>query len=171
VVFETAVEEEAESSARGTVEVEVDPRVGLVIDEDVRKSVREDVPDHVTADGAVEVTYETLGDLVKIFHDHTMEIPAHRIQVIESVQRDWGHRIVATSQQSATILERIGMFERDNVRLRGMLDVERQRVNRLRRSMTYVQRALRHIHRFHFYDRVRIGRLEAYARRHLRYRS
>ncbi|GJT84852.1 hypothetical protein Tco_1066569 [Tanacetum coccineum] len=88
VVFETAAEEEVESSARGTVEVEVDPRVGLVIDEDVRESVREDFPDHVTADRAVEVTYETLGDLVQIFHDHTMEIPAHRIQVIESVQRD-----------------------------------------------------------------------------------
>ncbi|GJX34091.1 hypothetical protein Tco_0245648 [Tanacetum coccineum] len=45
-----------------------------------------------------------------------------------SLERDHGHRIVATSQQSAAMLERIGTLERDNMRLRGMLDVERQRV-------------------------------------------
>ncbi|GJZ58579.1 putative reverse transcriptase domain-containing protein [Tanacetum coccineum] len=81
VMVKIVAEEEVESSARGTVKVEVDPRVGPVINEDVRESVREDVPDHVTADRAVEVTYETLGDLVQRFHDHTMEIPAHRIQI------------------------------------------------------------------------------------------
>ncbi|GKC88283.1 putative reverse transcriptase domain-containing protein [Tanacetum coccineum] len=143
VVVETAAEEEVESSVRGTVEVEVDPRVRPVIDDDVREFVREDVPDHVTADGSVEITYETLGDLVPRFHDHIREIPAHRIQVIESVQRDQGHRIVVTSQQSATMSERIGTLERDKVRLRGMLDVERQRVDRLQRSMSRVQRDLR----------------------------
>nr|GFA56045.1 hypothetical protein [Tanacetum cinerariifolium] len=42
VMVETTVEEEVDSSARGT----------------------EDVPDNVTSDGAVEVTYKTLGDLV-----------------------------------------------------------------------------------------------------------
>ncbi|GKC10777.1 hypothetical protein Tco_1007559, partial [Tanacetum coccineum] len=136
VVVKTAAEEEVESSMRGTLEVEVDPRVGPVIDDDVRESIREDVPDHVTADGAVKVTYETLGGLVQRFRDHTMKIPAHQIQVIESVQRDQGHRIVATSQQSATMSERIGTLERDNVRLRGILDVERQRVYHLRHSMS-----------------------------------
>ncbi|GKF23671.1 hypothetical protein Tco_0075993, partial [Tanacetum coccineum] len=70
---------EAEASAGGTVEVEVDPRVRPVVDEDV--------PDHVTVDGAIEVTYETLGDLVQRFHDHTEEIPVHRIQVIKIAQR------------------------------------------------------------------------------------
>ncbi|GJU38839.1 hypothetical protein Tco_1191796 [Tanacetum coccineum] len=45
---------------------------------------------------AVEVTYKTLGDLVQRFHDHTEEIPVHCVQAIESVQRDHGHRIIAT---------------------------------------------------------------------------
>ncbi|GKD79103.1 hypothetical protein Tco_1341724, partial [Tanacetum coccineum] len=92
VVIETTVEEEVESSAKGMTEVAVDPRARPVINDDVRETIREDVPDHVRADGAVEV--------------------------IESVQRDQGHRIVATSQQIATMLERIGMLERDNVRLK-----------------------------------------------------
>ncbi|GJT92355.1 hypothetical protein Tco_1081200 [Tanacetum coccineum] len=56
VVVETVAEEEVESSARGTVEVEVDPRT--VIDDYVCESVREDIPDHVTADEVVEVTME-----------------------------------------------------------------------------------------------------------------
>ncbi|GKD89839.1 hypothetical protein Tco_1365346 [Tanacetum coccineum] len=43
-----------------------------------------------------------------------------------SLERDHGHRIVATSQQSTAMLERIGMLKRDNMRLIGMLDVERK---------------------------------------------
>ncbi|GJU75134.1 putative reverse transcriptase domain-containing protein [Tanacetum coccineum] len=54
VVVKTAAEEEVSSSARGTTEVAVDSRVRPVIDDDVCVSVREDVIDHVTADGAVE---------------------------------------------------------------------------------------------------------------------
>ncbi|GJY19065.1 putative reverse transcriptase domain-containing protein [Tanacetum coccineum] len=56
---------------------------------------------HRGTDLEIEVTYETLGDLVQRFHDHTEEILVRRVQVIESVQRDQGHRIVATGQQSA----------------------------------------------------------------------
>ncbi|GKD54410.1 hypothetical protein Tco_1287797, partial [Tanacetum coccineum] len=41
-----------------------------------------------------------------------------------------GHRIVATGQQSADMLERIGELERENMRLRDMMDVASQRVAR-----------------------------------------
>nr|GFC35280.1 hypothetical protein [Tanacetum cinerariifolium] len=47
----------------------------------------EDTP-KPTQEGAVEVTYETLGDLVQRFHDHTQAISVYRIQVIEGVQRE-----------------------------------------------------------------------------------
>ncbi|GJY70618.1 hypothetical protein Tco_0474321 [Tanacetum coccineum] len=70
-------------------------------------------------EGAIEATYEMLGDLVQRFHDHTVEIPVHRVQVIESTQRDQGHRIVATGQQSAIFPERISELKQDNTRLRG----------------------------------------------------
>ncbi|GKA53474.1 hypothetical protein Tco_0746789, partial [Tanacetum coccineum] len=72
---------------------------------------------------------------VEELYDHMVEIPVHRVKVIESVQRDQGYRIVATSQQSAAMSERIGMLEWDNMRLRGMLGVERQIVDRLRRMV------------------------------------
>ncbi|GKE98394.1 hypothetical protein Tco_0021745, partial [Tanacetum coccineum] len=83
-VVETAAEEEVESRERDMIEVEVDRRVGPVIEDDVREPVREDVLDHVTADGAVKVINETLLGLVQRFHDHVVEIPVHRIQVIKS---------------------------------------------------------------------------------------
>ncbi|GKG22442.1 hypothetical protein Tco_0387745, partial [Tanacetum coccineum] len=116
-------------------------------------------------EGVVDVTYETLGDLVQRFHDHTKKIPVRRVQVIESVQRDQGHRIVATRQQSADMLERIGELEQDKRRLRDIVDVESQRVTR------FWRRELRQIRRFRFYDCLRISRLEACAKRHLGYRS
>ncbi|GKD76967.1 hypothetical protein Tco_1339588 [Tanacetum coccineum] len=86
-VVETAAEEEVESKERDTVEVEVDPRVRPVVDYDVREFVREDVSNYIKANRVVEVTYETLGDLVQRFHDHVVEIPVYWIQVIESEQR------------------------------------------------------------------------------------
>ncbi|GKA74222.1 hypothetical protein Tco_0780524 [Tanacetum coccineum] len=75
-----------------------------------------------TQEGAIEVTYETLGDLVKRFHHHTEEISVHRVQDIES------------------------------------------RVARSQRRELRVQREMRQIRRFRFYDRMRIARLEAYAK-------
>ncbi|GJY53073.1 hypothetical protein Tco_0444737, partial [Tanacetum coccineum] len=102
VVVEAVGQEEIEMGARGPIEEE----------------------------RAVEVTYETLGDLVQRFHDHTEEILVHCVQAIESVQRDQGHRIVATGQQSTDMLERIRELEQDNRRLKDMMDVASQRVTR-----------------------------------------
>ncbi|GJW32532.1 hypothetical protein Tco_0052564 [Tanacetum coccineum] len=108
-------------------------------------------------EGAVEVTYGTLGDLVHRFHDHTEEIPVHHIQVIESVQRDQGHRIVATGQQSADMLERIQELERDNRRLRDIVDVESQRVTRFWRRELHVQRELGQIRRVNEQKQLRMA--------------
>nr|GEZ66767.1 hypothetical protein [Tanacetum cinerariifolium] len=70
-------------------------------------------------EGAVEVTYETLGDLVQRFHDHTQAIPAHRVEVIKGVQREQGHRVVGVKSAVAALTERVAELERDNRRLRG----------------------------------------------------
>nr|GEX76541.1 hypothetical protein [Tanacetum cinerariifolium] len=62
-------------------------------------------------EGVVKVTYETLGDLVQRFHDHTVEILVHRVQAIEELE--W-----------------------DNMRLREIMDVVSQRVTRSQRRET-----------------------------------
>ncbi|GKG18165.1 hypothetical protein Tco_0372463, partial [Tanacetum coccineum] len=69
--------------------------------------------------------YETLGDLVQRFHDHIEEIPVRRVQL-----------------------------ERDNRRLRDMMDVASQRVARSQCRELRVQREMRQIWRFRFYDLV-----------------
>ncbi|GJU33647.1 hypothetical protein Tco_1182001 [Tanacetum coccineum] len=107
VVVESIDREETETGVRGPVEV-----------------------------GAVEATYETLGDLVQRFHDHTQAIPVHRIQAIEGVQREQGHRIVGVESAVIALTERIAELERDNMRLRGTMSVESQRVDRLQRGMS-----------------------------------
>nr|GEV41000.1 hypothetical protein [Tanacetum cinerariifolium] len=88
--------------------------------------------------------------------------------VVEAVDRDEvdtgarglveGHKIVVTGQQSVDILERIKGLERDNRRLRDIKDVESQRVTQFLRRELRVQRELRLIRRFRFYDRMMIAR-------------
>ncbi|GJX75397.1 hypothetical protein Tco_0313992 [Tanacetum coccineum] len=136
VVVEAVDREEIEASTRGPVEVRVNRVTYPVVADDISEPAQE---------GAVEVTYETLGDLVQ--------------------------RIVATGHQSADMLERIKELERDNMRLRDMMDVTSQRVALSQRRELRVQREMRQIWRFRFYDRMRIARLEACARRHLGYHS
>nr|GEX06441.1 hypothetical protein [Tanacetum cinerariifolium] len=62
-------------------------------------------------------------------------------------------------------------MEQDNMRLRDMMDVASQRVTLSQRRELCVQKELRQIWRFRFYDRMRIARIEACARSHLGYRS
>ncbi|GJW33275.1 hypothetical protein Tco_0053307 [Tanacetum coccineum] len=99
VVVEAVDREEIETVARGPVEVRVDRVSHPVIANDILQPAQNE--------GAVEVTYETLGDLVQRIHDHTEEIPVQRVQAIRSVQRDQGHKIIEIRQQSADMLERI----------------------------------------------------------------
>nr|GEY98701.1 putative reverse transcriptase domain-containing protein [Tanacetum cinerariifolium] len=87
-------------------------------------------------EGAAEVTYKTLGDLVQRFHDHTHAIPVHRIQTNEGIQREQGCRIVGVESVVFALTERVAELERDNQRLRGTASVESQRVDRLQRGMS-----------------------------------
>nr|GEV87218.1 hypothetical protein [Tanacetum cinerariifolium] len=103
----------------------------------------EDIPEP-TQEGAVHVMYETLGDL--------------------------GHRIIRVESAVTALTERVTELERDNMRLRGTASVESQRVDRLQRGMSCMQRKMRQMRRLRFYDRVRVGRLEACARKQMGYR-
>nr|GEU35871.1 hypothetical protein [Tanacetum cinerariifolium] len=114
-------------------DVEVGPRETKV--ERVTHPVMpEDIPEPAK-EGAVEVMYETLGDLVQRFHDHTQAIPVYHIQVIEGVRREQGHRIDRVESTITALTKRVAELERDNRRLRGTASVESQRVDRLQRGM------------------------------------
>nr|GEV60193.1 protein strictosidine synthase-like 3 [Tanacetum cinerariifolium] len=123
--------EEANSSHRGTVEIGVNTFVKLIVLEDTL------VP--MDDEGSREVIQSGLDGLMQELHDHLVEIPARRIRDIESVQRDQGNRMLVASQQSAVMIDRIWVLERDNMTLRAMLCIERERIDSLRRHMVYKQ--------------------------------
>nr|GEW11704.1 putative reverse transcriptase domain-containing protein [Tanacetum cinerariifolium] len=83
----------------------------------------EDIPEPAQ-EGVVEVTYETLGDLVQRFHGHTQAILVHRIQAIEGVQRKQENRIIRVESAVTALTERVVELERDNRRLRDTASVE-----------------------------------------------
>ncbi|GKG32407.1 hypothetical protein Tco_0429917, partial [Tanacetum coccineum] len=70
VVVEAVDRKESETGTRGPIKVKVERVTHLVMPEDTPEPVQERV---------VEVTYETLGDLVQRFHDHIEAFPVHRI--------------------------------------------------------------------------------------------
>ncbi|GJW43540.1 hypothetical protein Tco_0072339 [Tanacetum coccineum] len=129
------------------LEQDIDPEIQAEIDEyETKTSVRgpvevrvervthptmpEDIPEPAQ-EGAVETMYETLGDL-----------------------REQGHRMVGVESAVIALTKRIAELERDNMRLRGTMSVESQRVDRLQRGMSRMQRELRQIRRLRFYDRA-----------------
>nr|GEV03690.1 hypothetical protein [Tanacetum cinerariifolium] len=107
--------------------------VRVVAETVARDKIRTDIRD--IEERAATGTYETLGSLVQRFHDHTVAILVHRVQVIEGVQREQGRRIVRVESAVTALIERIPELERDNRRLRGTTSVEGQRVDRLQRGM------------------------------------
>ncbi|GJW90205.1 hypothetical protein Tco_0167758 [Tanacetum coccineum] len=86
----------------------------------------DDVQEVAQDERAAEGTYETLGSLVQ--------------------------RIFGVESAVTALTERITELERDNRRLRGTTSVEGQRVDRLQRGMSRMQRELRQIQRLQFYD-------------------
>nr|GEZ28684.1 hypothetical protein [Tanacetum cinerariifolium] len=59
-----------------------------VVLNDTAEPVREDLPELVNADGSLEVMQRGLYVVMQEVYDHMVEIPIHRVRVIESVQRD-----------------------------------------------------------------------------------
>nr|GEZ40544.1 hypothetical protein [Tanacetum cinerariifolium] len=104
-------------------DVKVDPR-------ETRAAMPGDIPEPAQ-EGAAEVTYNTLGDLLQKFHDHTQAIPVHRIQTTKGIQREQGRRNVGVESVVVALTKRVAELERDNQRLRGTASVESQRVDRL----------------------------------------
>ncbi|GKD93694.1 hypothetical protein Tco_1373531, partial [Tanacetum coccineum] len=94
VVFEAVDRDETETGIRGPVEVRVERVTHLAMPEDIPETAQE---------GAVEVTYETLGDLVQ--------------------------RIVRVELEVTALTERVAELERDNRRLRGTMPNTRSRAS------------------------------------------
>nr|GEY88233.1 hypothetical protein [Tanacetum cinerariifolium] len=111
---EEKTEEEADSEDMGTIEIGVDMDIKPVVLYDVYKFVSDDMPESADEKGLDALVWE--------LHDKLVKILVWRIKVIESVRRDQGHRMLAASQQSAVMLDRIRVLKRDNMKLRDVID-------------------------------------------------
>nr|GFC86445.1 hypothetical protein [Tanacetum cinerariifolium] len=90
--------------------------------------------------GPVEVRVERITHHVML-EDIPEPTQEGAVEVVEGVQREQGHRIVGVESAITALTERVAELERDNRRLKGTASVESQRVNRLQRGMSHMQRA------------------------------
>ncbi|GJY27735.1 hypothetical protein Tco_0403502 [Tanacetum coccineum] len=120
------------------VKAEID--VGIGIEVGVRVD-RED-EDEEEAKSSNRGTIE-LEDGVQGMYEHIIEIPLQRLEDIKSGQRELEERSLISNEERASMLDRIGYFERDNMKLHGMLCVERQRIDSLSHHVSNTQEELR----------------------------
>ncbi|GKG41959.1 hypothetical protein Tco_0473710, partial [Tanacetum coccineum] len=116
---EVDVRVEAVTVARDDVETSMRDPIVVSDDGDTPLVVSKVIPKPAQEERAVEGTYDTLGDLVQRFHDHTQAILVHHIQVIEGVQREQVHRIIGVESTVTALTKSIAELERDNKRFRG----------------------------------------------------
>ncbi|GKC31751.1 reverse transcriptase domain-containing protein, partial [Tanacetum coccineum] len=145
---EDEVEDEVESSDRGTIKVKVDVAAGI------------DIPDGML--DAVERLEQVKEGLQEIY-EHVIKIPLQRIKDIEMGQRELESRSLIASRERASLLEQVMSSKRSNMRLQGTMMMERARANRFRRRVRFMESELRQIRRFRYYDRMRFRRLETFA--------
>ncbi|GKC85909.1 hypothetical protein Tco_1141626 [Tanacetum coccineum] len=155
------VEEEAESSARGIVEVRID-RV-------IEPEIPDDTPVLVTIEGSREDLKIGLDVVIKELYDHMEEIPTWRIADIEKEQMAREIRALADEREMTRLRERVSMLGGSNMRLRGDLAEERERADSIGRRLSYVQDELRQIHLSHYYDMMDFRRLKTFVMRRLGY--
>ncbi|GJW09149.1 hypothetical protein Tco_1571572 [Tanacetum coccineum] len=122
------------SLERDTVEVEVDPRV---IESEQR------LQGHMITGVDLEVTTMT---------DKGVSEGCVVGAVSQGLHLNGAIFTATENRETDLMTERISALEWDNTRLRGMLDVESQRVDQLQRGLSRAYRELRHMHHFRFYD-------------------
>ncbi|GJY56652.1 putative reverse transcriptase domain-containing protein [Tanacetum coccineum] len=107
-----------------------DALAAMEVDIGVKPVVADDVYEPYSEDGSREIVQVGLDVVVQELYDHMVEIPVLRITYIESVQAGQGYEMFVAYEQRAVMSDRIRVLVRDNMRLRGMLCVKRERIDR-----------------------------------------
>ncbi|GKC23389.1 hypothetical protein Tco_1025539, partial [Tanacetum coccineum] len=141
-------EYEADTSVGDTVEVGIDPMSALIVEGETVEPAGEDSSDSSSIrDGIVRSCEDMpidLDDVVRDFYHHMFEVRTDRIVGIETVQR-----------------------RLENLKVRAMLDIEKDRMNSLRLHMSLSQEEFRQVRRDRDDTRRRLRRLKSYVERHL----
>ncbi|GKF05537.1 hypothetical protein Tco_0036205, partial [Tanacetum coccineum] len=123
-------EYEANTSVGDTVEVGIDPMSAPIVEEEIVEPAGEDSSDSSgTRDGIIRSFKDIptdLDDTVHGFYHHMFEVRIDMIVRIKTVQR-------------AGMIKRIESLRLENLKVRVMLDIERDRVNSLQLHMSLSQ--------------------------------
>ncbi|GKD39184.1 hypothetical protein Tco_1259391 [Tanacetum coccineum] len=162
-------EYEADASAGDMAEVGIDPMTAPLVEEEIVEPAGEDSPDSPgTRDGIVRSVEDTpvdLSDAVRDFYHHMSEVRVDRIVGIETAQRRLEADQLIASGDRARMAEMIYSLRLENLKVRAMLDIERDRVSSLRLHMSLSQEEFRQIRRDRDDARGRLRRLESYLGR------
>ncbi|GJS88894.1 hypothetical protein Tco_0771530 [Tanacetum coccineum] len=164
-------EYEADTSAGDTVEVGIDPISAPIVEEEIIEPAEED-PSYSsgTRDDIVRSFEDMpidLNDDVRDFYHYMYEVRIDRIVGIGTVQgRLEADQLIAKGQRVSTI-KRIDSLRLENLKVRAMLDIERDRVNSLRLHMSLSQEEFCQVCRDHDDTQGRLRRLESYVKRRL----
>ncbi|GJV65837.1 reverse transcriptase domain-containing protein [Tanacetum coccineum] len=139
-VREDKEEIEAEASVADTREITVDP---LAIG-DSSESSRGGIPN----------LEDTVYDIVY----YMSKVPIDRITEFETTQRQLEASQLMASGERASLADRTKSFERENLKVRALLSIERDRVDNIRWHMALSQEEFRHVRRDHDDTRRRLRR-------------
>ncbi|GJT20231.1 hypothetical protein Tco_0878937 [Tanacetum coccineum] len=143
---------EADASAGGMVEVGIDLMSAPIVDEEILKPAGEDsFYSSGTKDGIVRSFEDMpidLGDDVSDFYHHMSEVRIDRIVGIETAQSRLEADQLIASGDRARMAERIYNLRLENLKVRAMLDIKRDRVNSLFPPGLICPLSLEDFHRF-----------------------
>ncbi|GKB49456.1 reverse transcriptase domain-containing protein, partial [Tanacetum coccineum] len=108
-----------------------------------------------------------LDDVVRDFYHHMSEVRIDRIVGIETAQSQLEANHLIASGDRARMAERIYSLRLENLKVRAILDIERDRMNNLRLYMSLSQEEFCQIRRDRDDTRGRLKRLESYVERRL----
>ncbi|GJW20858.1 hypothetical protein Tco_0031480 [Tanacetum coccineum] len=162
-------EYEAETSTGDTVELGIDLVSAPIVDEGIVKPVGYDSSDlSGTRDGIVRSFEDmpiNLDDALRDFYHHMYKVHVDRIVEIETVQRQ-----LEVVQLIASMMERIESLRLENLKVRALLGVERDRVDSLRLHMSRSQEEFCQIRKDRDDVRWRFRRLDSFVERRLGFR-
>ncbi|GKE63482.1 hypothetical protein Tco_1513849, partial [Tanacetum coccineum] len=164
-------EYEADTTARDTVEVGINSMSTSIVEVEIVEPVGEDPSNSSSTRDGIVRSFEDmpiyLDDVVRDFYHHMSEVRIDRIVRIETAQK-WleADQLIARGQR-VSMIERIDSLRLENVKVRAMLDIKRDRVNSLRLHMSLSQEEFCQVRRDRDDTRGRLRRLESYAERRL----
>ncbi|GJS08348.1 putative reverse transcriptase domain-containing protein [Tanacetum coccineum] len=165
---------EADASAGDTVEVGIDPMSAPIVKEEIVEPAGEDSSDSSSTRDGIVRSFEDmpidLDDVVRDFYHYMSEVCIDRIVRIETAQRRLEVDQLIVRGQRVSMIERIDSLGLENLEVRAMLYIERDRVNSLHLHMSLSQEEFRQVHRDRDDTRGRLRRLESYVERRLGFR-